>query len=188
MNISKQGDTIMNSYIKNLTVFLLVVITSVSFAASNRLDVALKTSVWGDQTDAQNRVTSIKNPLSVGFQMRYHFRPDFALQLANESLKGSTYNSLGEGLNVHTSLSALVYPVKYGRVLPYVNFGFNWSQRHDPNTKSLHNTQNDLNVLTGIGFDLPLLGNMIYSLETRAYSDGLNYLGWGTTFSMGYRF
>lgn len=178
----------MNRFITNLIVSLMVFITSISFAASNRLDVALKTSVWGDQTDAKNRVTSIKNPLSVGFQMRYHFRPDFALQLANESLKGSTYNSLGDGLNVHTSLSALIYPIKYGRVLPYVNFGFNWSQRHDNVNDELHNTRNDLNILTGVGFDLPLLGNMVYSLETRAYSDGLNYLGWGTTISMGYRF
>ncbi len=169
----------------NLTVVLLVVFSSMSFAQDGKWSVALKSSYFGDQSDESHCMTSIDDPFSKGFQVRYSPRPDFALQFVTESLNGKTREKTGEELNIQASLSTLVYPIKVWKFSPYITYGLIWVQSNR-NDESKSNSE--LNFQTGIGTDITLLGNLICSAEAKIYSDGLNYLGWGPSFGLGYKF
>ena len=167
------------------TSLLLILTASFSFAHTGKFHIAFKSGYFGDQSDERYRVTSVENPLSFGSQLRYYILPDFALQIANESLQGSQRKSAGEELNVQTSLTTLFYPYQLGRFSPFVNYGVSWVQYNAP---SETNSRDDLNFQAGVGGDLFLLGNLVYSLEAKFFTDGVNYRGWGTSFSLGYRF
>ncbi len=171
--------------ISYLTVILLVVFTSMSFAQSTNLSIALKSSYFGDQSNDSHRLTAIDDPLSIGFQLRYFPRSNFALQFSAESLNGKTREKIGEELNVQASLSALVYPIHVGKISPYLTYGLIWVQHNNSNENK---SNSEVNFQTGIGTDIAVLGNLIYSVDAKIYSDGLNYLGWGTSFSIGYKF
>ena len=169
----------------NLTVVLLVVFSSMSFAQNGKWSIALKSSYFGDQSDESYRMTSIDDPFSKGFQVRYFLRPDFALQFVTENQNGKIRKKTGEELNVQSSLSLLIYPSKVWKFSPYVTYGWIWVQSNK-NNESKSNSK--LNFHSGIGTDITLLGNLICSAEAKIYSDGWNYLGWGPSFGFGYKF
>ena len=169
----------------NLTVVLLVVFSSMSFAQNGKWSIALKSSYFGDQSDESYRMTSIKDSFSKGFQVRYFPRPDFALQFVTENENGKIREKTGEELNVQTSLSALIYPTKVWKFSPYFIQGLIWVQSNRSNEAK---SNSKLNFHSGIGTDIALLGNLICSTEAKIYSDGLNYLGWGPSFGLGYKF
>ncbi len=163
----------------------LLIVSGTAFSQSGKFNFAIQTGYYGDQNDSQNQLTSLKDPLSIGFQLRYHINQDVALQLANESLQGNAYQNAKEELNLQTSLSALFYPVQVWKFSPYISYGLSMSQLLDHNRA---NTKNNLNYLTGVGTDFLVTNRLFYSFGARFFSDGLDYLGWGTSLSMGFRF
>ena len=164
---------------------MIAILSGFSFSQTKTIDVAFNTSIFENRANANRQITPIENPLAMGFQLKYHFQPGIAVKLANESLKGSVQNNSGEGLNVQTSVSVLLYPVTVWKFSPYINFGLSMSRYHDAsNLKS----KDDLFVMNGLGTDFSLIGSLLLSTEANFYTDGLNYVGWGSTFGLGYRF
>jgi hypothetical protein len=81
-------------------------------------------------------------------------------------------------------MNALLFPIQFERLSPYVIYGLVWVQ-HNNNTETKSN--NDFHFQYGIGSDLSVTGNIFFSAEAKIYTDGWNYQGWGTSFSIGYR-
>jgi hypothetical protein len=175
----------MNKKLINRTIVLLVILTSITYAQqSSRWSIAVKSSYFGDQSNSSHRLTAVDDPLSVGFQLRYFPKHDIALQFADECLNGKTKENTDEELNVQASFSALFFPIQVGRFSPYIIYGLVWV-RHNSNTET--KSTNDINIQFGFGSDFSVSANIFFSAEVKTYTDGWNYQGWGTSFSIGYR-
>jgi opacity protein-like surface antigen len=175
----------MNTRLINSVIIVLVILTGMTYAEqASRWSIAFKSSYFGDQSNSSNRLTAVEDPLSLGFQLRYFPRQDIALQFADECLNGTTRENKGDELNLQVSLSALFFPIQFERLSPYLIYGLVWIQ-HNNNTETKSN--NDFKFQFGIGSDFSLTGNIFYSAEVKTYTNGWNYQGWGTSFSIGYR-
>jgi outer membrane protein W len=175
----------MNTKLINLLIIVLVILTSMTYAQqSNRWNIALKTSYLGDQSNSLHRLTAIEDPVSLGFQLRYFPRQEIALQFSNEYLNGKTRNNKGDELNIQASLSALFYPIQFERLSPYLIYGLVWNQH---NSNSELKSDSDLNFQFGIGSDISITRSIFYSVNVKSYTNGWNFQGWGSSFSIGYR-
>ncbi len=174
----------MFSRLSYLAVGLLLVSADVSLGQSSRWSIALGSSYFGDQSNDAHRVTTLKNPWAIGFQSRYHLDHNSALQFSAQSLSGRTQAASGDELSLLASLSALVYPLRGTRVSLFLISGVMWIQSLREGEDA---SRTQLAFQIGIGSDLTLPGNLILSLEVKPYSDGWNYLGWGTSVYFGYR-
>jgi hypothetical protein len=146
--------------------------------------MALGSSYFGDQSNEAHRVTTLKNPWSFGFQSRYHFDHNGAFQFSAQSLSGRMQAANGDELSVMATFSALVYPLRGTRVSLFLSSGVMWIQSLREGEDA---SRTQLAFQMGFGSDLTLPGNLILSLEVKPYTDGLNYLGWGTSVYFGYR-
>ena len=168
-----------------ITIAVFLICASVSFAHTHNWSLGVKSSYFGDQTNRNYRLTSTEDQMSFGFRLRYFPQDDLAIQFSGESLKGTVRNNSGDELNFQTSVAALVYPFNIWKLSPYFSTGFVWVQA---NRNVDAQSDSDLNLYSGIGFDIALYGNLVYTADYRVYSDGFGYLGWGTSFGFGYRF
>ena len=159
--------------------------------SDGRWRVALTSSYFGDQARPSHLTTTIRHlpavghgPISFGLQWQFFLRSDLALQYVAESLHGKTERLPGDELNVQSALSLVAYPLEFWRLRPFFQQGILWKWHRNaeaPDSKSR------IYYEFGIGTELTLSRNWFSSLGAKLYSDGLNYHGWSTTFSFGYR-
>jgi len=174
-------------FMKSLTFAVVLCFASIgpAPAQSGRIQVAMKSSTWGAQASSASRLTSIDRPLSWGVQLRYFPKSDWALQYSLETLNGKSSIRAGDELNIQSSFALIGYPVKFGRLSPYVIQGVAWTQRYNAD---MPQTRNKLSFLLGLGADFAVIGNAVFSADTKMYSNGWQFQGWGMSFSFGYLF
>ncbi len=174
-------------FMKALTFALMLCFASISLAPaqSGRIQVAMKSSTWGAQASSASRLTSIDRPLSWGVQLRYFPKSDWALQYSLETLNGASSIQAGDELNIQSSFALIGYPVKFGRLSPYVIQAVTWTQRYNAGEPQ---TRNKVSFQLGAGADFALIGNVVLSADAKMYSNGWQFQGWGMSFSFGYLF
>ncbi len=169
----------------NLFVALFFLFTSSSFAQGNsRWSVGFKSSYFGDQSRQAYQITGIDMPISLGLQMQVFLRNDLALQYSAENMNGKTNESLGEELNVQSSFAIVAYPFKFWKFRPYLTQGILWRQRNS-NREAV--SKNNFYYEIGFGTEFTVSGNFYNSIAAKLYSDGGNYHGWSTSYSIGFR-
>jgi len=160
------------------------ILTSLSYAQSNKWSIAFMSSYFGDQARSSYQVTAIDKPVSLGIQLQYFLRGDLALQYSAESMNGKTHGSAGDELNVQSALALVAYPIEFGRFRPYLMQSFMWGKQSNTIAAA---TKTSLYYEFGLGTEFVLAGNMFTSIAAKLYSDGRNYHGWSTSITFGYR-
>ncbi len=169
----------------NLFIAIFLILTSLSFAQSNRWSIALKSSYFGDQSKISNQLTAIDNPISLGIQLQFFPAANLALQYSVETMSGKTQKPEGKELNVQSSFALLAYPIKFRRFRPFLTQGLVWGRQNNNGEAA---SRSNVYYEFGLGTEFILSGNLFSSMATKLYSDGLNYHGLSTSVSFGYRF
>ncbi|NOZ03906.1 MAG: outer membrane beta-barrel protein [FCB group bacterium] len=163
---------------------LMIIAANVSFSQESGWTVALKSSYFQNQSAVTPRITSVKRPFSIGVQLRYNVLHDFAVQYSIESLNGKRKGNDGDELSIHNSLSALIYPANRRKISPYFISGVKWIQL---NRNVDEQSKNEFSFQMGFGYDIPIIDKLVSNVEVKMYSDGFNYLGWSSSFHLGFR-
>ena len=162
-----------------ISILLIIVYTNVQ---AQNYTIGLVASQFHNSTN-DDRISEANDPFGYGLVFASRITEELSMGVTLEFLQDDLENAAGKEKDFRFHYSIFLHPFKTEYVHPYISSGIVYTHRTFDYDNALNRSDDNKSLINGrfsIGVDVPIISNLFVNGDLGIYTDGFEYVGWGS--------